>query len=79
MRSNILEYLVFIGRAQYNISTDSESPNMEYICTVRDSREGRFDIHVKADTEWQAEEEAQIAAAERGCRDVVEIELEPLE
>jgi len=46
---------------------------MLYPVTVYDALEGRLRLNVIADTEIEADEEAMIAAAERGCRHVQEV------
>ena len=42
-------------------------------CTIIDRYEGKLHVVVDALDDDHAHEEANIAAAERGCRDVVEI------
>lgn len=42
-------------------------------CTIYDAAEGRLHVDVAASDEDAAYEEAGIAAAEQGCRAVVEI------
>lgn len=46
---------------------------MRIPCTIVDRCEGTLHVVVEADDEDAAHEEASIAAAERGCRDVLEI------
>lgn len=46
-------------------------PKMD--CTIYDVAEGRLHVSVLATDDEEAHEEAGIAAAEYGCRDVVEI------
>lgn len=46
---------------------------MKIPCTIVDRYEGTLHVVVEANDEDAAHEEASIAAAERGCRDVFEI------
>lgn len=48
-------------------------PAMKIPCTIVDRYEGTLHVIVEAIDEDAADEEASIAAAERGCRDVFEI------
>ena len=47
-----------------------------FTATIHDAREGRIVVAVVADDADAAHEEAMIAAAEHGCADVTDIELE---
>lgn len=46
---------------------------MKFDCTIYDDAEGKLHCTVEADSEDGAYEEANILAAERGCRNVREI------
>lgn len=46
---------------------------MKFDCTIYDKAEGRLHITVDARDEDEAQEEANIAASERGCSNVTEI------
>lgn len=45
----------------------------KYTCTIHDHYQGDFTVTVYADSEDEAQEEAEIAAAENGCTHVDEI------
>jgi hypothetical protein len=51
---------------------------MKFETTVYDAAEGRLHITVEAHTEDEADEEAYIAASERGCRHITEIVVDRL-
>lgn len=52
----------------------TKTPPSPFICcTVYDRFEGKQHITVRASSDSNAHEEASIAAAERGCTEVVEI------
>lgn len=46
---------------------------MKIPCTIIDRYEGKLHVVVEATDEEAAHEEASIAAAEEGCRDVIEV------
>jgi hypothetical protein len=46
---------------------------MKFETTVYDAAEGRLHVTVEADNEEKADEEAHIAASERGCCHITEI------
>jgi hypothetical protein len=46
---------------------------MKFDTTVYDAAEGRLHITVEADNKDEADEEAHIAASERGCQHIGEI------
>ena len=46
---------------------------MNYECTVYDRCEGTLHLTVQAKDEHDAYDEAEIAAAENGCRNVTEV------
>lgn len=46
---------------------------MKFDCTIYDRFEGKQHVTVEASDEDGAHDEATIAAAERGCRNVIEI------
>lgn len=46
---------------------------MEHDCTIYDRAEGTIHVTVTAESEDIAQDEAAIAAAERGCTNVIEI------
>jgi len=47
--------------------------DMKFDCTIYDKAEGKLHVTVEAVDEYDAHEEAGIAAAERGCANVTEV------
>jgi len=63
---------MFINHSNINM-TSTIDKKTKFQCTVYDLQEGRLHITVSAATEDEAYDEAQIAAAERGCTHINEI------
>jgi hypothetical protein len=52
---------------------------LSFLCLIHDAAEGTLHVDVTSDDEDAAREEAFIAASERGCFHITEIEVLPKE
>jgi hypothetical protein len=52
---------------------------LQFLCVIHDAAEGTLQVDVIADDEVIAHDEALIAASERGCSHITEIEVFPKE